>query len=152
MGVVISTHTNRHIYKQGAAIRWRIGADKQNTIVPIRTLLDNGVAVAFGTDGLPPSLFNPIWHAVERIDRATGDVIGPAEKISRVEALRCATRGGAYLTFEEDEKGSIEPGKLADIIVLSDDPLTVEAGKLASIVSELTIVGGRITYQRSGRG
>ena len=66
MGVVISTHTNRHIYKRGAAIRWRIGADKENTIVPIRTLLDHGVPVAFSTDGLPPSLFKPVcrpWSA-----------------------------------------------------------------------------------------
>jgi predicted amidohydrolase YtcJ len=149
MGVVISTHTNRHIYKQGAAIRWRIGAEKENTIVPIRTLLDNKVPVAFGTDGLPPSLFGPIRHAVERIDRETGDVIAPAQRISRLEALRCATAGGAYLTFEEKAKGSIEPGKLADVVALTADPLNVEAGQLAGIGADLTIVGGRIVHDRS---
>jgi predicted amidohydrolase YtcJ len=149
LGLVLTTHTNRHVYKQGSAMRWRVGPGKEHTIVPIPSLLDAGVPVAFGTDGLPPSLFMPIWQAVERIDRETGDVIGPSQRISRIEALRCATRGGAYLTFEEGDKGTLEAGRLADFVVLSEDPLTVEADRLSQIVAELTYVDGREVYRRS---
>jgi predicted amidohydrolase YtcJ len=148
LGVVLTTHTNRHIYKQGSAIRASVGQDKESTIVPIRTLLDQNVPVAFGTDGVPTSLFNPIWQAVERVDRETGDVIAPDQRISRIEALRCATLGGAFLTFEEAEKGTLEPGKLADIVVATEDPLTVEALRLRDIVAAVTIVGGKVAYAR----
>jgi predicted amidohydrolase YtcJ len=149
LGLVLTTHTNRHIYKQGAAMRWRVGKDKENTIVPIRTLLDKSVPVAFGTDGTPPTMFNPIWQAVERVDRETGDVIAPDQRITRLEALQCATVGGAFLTFEESEKGTLEAGKLADIVVVSDDPLTVEPSHVRNIVADLTIVGGVVVYDRS---
>jgi len=150
LGLVLTTHTNRHIYKQGSAMRWRVGLGKEHTIVPIRSLLDAGVPVAFGTDGLPPSMFMPIWQAVERIDRETGEVIGPSQRISRIEALRCATQGGAYLTFEEKEKGLLTPGALADFIVLSDDPLSVAAERLPHILPERTFVDGREVYTRPG--
>jgi predicted amidohydrolase YtcJ len=148
LGLALTTLTNRHIYKEGAAIRSSVGRDKENTIVPIRTLLDKNVPVAFGSDGVPPSLFNPIWQTVERVDRTTGDVIAPDQRISRVEALRCATTGGAFLTFEETEKGTLEPGTLADIVVLTEDPLSVEASRLRDIVAAITIVGGKVTYVR----
>ena len=150
LGIVLTTHTNRHIYKQGSAMRWRVGLGREHTIVPIRSLLDAGVPVAFGTDGLPPTLFMPIWQAVERIDRETGDVIGPSQRISRMEALRCATQGGAYLTFEENEKGMLAPGALADFIVLAEDPLSIDASRLPHLVPERTFVDGREVYTRAG--
>ncbi len=59
------------------------------------------------------------------------------------------TMGGAYLSFEEDIKGSLEPGKLADLAVLSDDPLTCDEDDIAGIVAHVTIVGGQIVYDRS---
>ncbi|MBX9847342.1 MAG: amidohydrolase family protein [Xanthobacteraceae bacterium] len=150
LGLALTTHTNRHIYKEGAAIRSSVGRDKEHTIVPIRTLLDKNVPVAFGTDGVPPTLFNPVWQAVERVDRTTGEVIAPGQRISRLEALHCATTGGACLTFEETEKGTLQPGMLADIVVLTEDPLSVEASRLRDIVAAITIVGGRVTYVRDG--
>jgi len=86
-----------------------------------------------------------------RVDRATGRVIGPAQRLSRADALRAATVEGAYVTFEEDQKGTIERGKLADLAVLSDDPLTCPEERLRDITAEMTIVGGRVVYERAAR-
>ena len=75
--------------------------------------------------------------------------IRPAQRLSRADALRAATIEGAYVSFEEDEKGSIELGKLADLVVVSDDPMTCAEIRIRDIRAELTIVGGRIVYDRS---
>ena len=76
------------------------------------------------------------------------DRIAPDQALSREDALRCGTMGGAYLTFEEDRKGSIEAGKYADMAVLSDDPLTCAEDAIKDITAETTIVGGRVVYER----
>jgi hypothetical protein len=73
--------------------------------------------------------------------------VAPDEALNRADALRCATANGAYLTFDEDKKGSLEPGKLADLAVLSADPLTAEEAGLADIRSLMTMVGGRIVHE-----
>lgn len=144
LGVVVTTHTNRYLFKEGDLLHAR-GA-VEDTIVPLRSLREAGVHVALATDNVPTSLFWPIWEAVARRARASGRVIAPAEKLSRAEALRAATLEGAYLTFEEDRKGSLEPGKLADLAVLSDDPLTCDEALIPHITAELTIVGGRVVH------
>ena len=64
-----------------------------------------------------------------------------------MEALRCATMGGAYLTYDEDKKGSLEAGKLADLAVLSADPLTVAEPAIRDISADMTMVGGRVVYK-----
>ena len=73
--------------------------------------------------------------------------IAPTQAITRAEALRCSTINGAYLSFDEDKRGSIEVGKLADLAVLSADPLTVEESRIRDIRSLMTIVGGRVVYE-----
>ncbi|MDX3906641.1 MAG: amidohydrolase family protein [Pigmentiphaga sp.] len=141
LGIVLTTHTNRHIYKDGDLWMQRRGAAGQDDIVPLRRLLDAGVPVAFGSDNLPVSLFGPVWHAVARRSRSGGHV-APAQALSREEALRIATRGGAYLTDDEGLRGSIAPGKLADLAVLNADPLTCAEDDLATLHSLLTVVDG----------
>jgi predicted amidohydrolase YtcJ len=91
-----------------------------------------------------------VWHAVARVDRATGDVVGPAQRLSREAALRAATIEGVWLIFQEREQGSIEPGKRADFVVLSEDPLTVPEERLPGIVADLAVAGGRVDYERAG--
>ena len=76
------------------------------------------------------------------------DRIAPEQAISREDALRCGTLGGAYLTFEEDKKGSIEEGKLADMAVLSADPLTCPEEDIKDILADTTIAGGEVVYER----
>jgi len=148
LGVVLTTHTNRYLYKEGDQFRAQAGPGGEDTIVPLRRLRAAGVHVALATDNVPPSLFWPVWQAVARVGRLTNRVIGPAQRLSRADALRAATLEGAYLTFEEDQKGSIVAGKLADLVVLSDDPLTCAEVRIREITADITIVGGRIVYER----
>jgi predicted amidohydrolase YtcJ len=73
--------------------------------------------------------------------------VSPEQTLTRAEALRCATHNNAFLTFDEDRKGSLEPGKLADMAVLSADPLTVEEVGIREVKSIMTMVGGQIVYE-----
>jgi predicted amidohydrolase YtcJ len=76
-----------------------------------------------------------------------GEPVAPEEALARADALRCATINGAYLTFDEDKKGSLEPGKLADLAVLDADPLTVGEDGLAESRAHMTMVGGRVVHE-----
>ena len=149
LGVVMTTHTNRYIYKHGHILRDELGPERLNDIAPVRRLLDAGVNIALATDNVPTTLFYPIWHVVSRWNMVSNDRIAPEQAISREEALRCGTMGGAYLTFEEDRKGSLEEGKLADMAVLSTDPLTCTEEEIKDIVADITIVGGKVVYERN---
>jgi len=152
LGIVLTTHTNRYLYKEANLFSSQLGPAAEDTIVPLRRLKEAGVHVALATDNVPPSLFFPIWQAVARVDRSTNRVVGPAQRLSRAEALRAATLEGAYLTFEEEEKGSIERGKLADLAVLSEDPMTCPEDSIRHITADMTIVGGRIVNERAAAG
>ena len=109
-----------------------------------------GVTVSVATDNVPISLWYPVAQTVARRDYKSGRVVAPKQALARMEALRCATRNGAYLTFDENKKGSLEAGKLADLAVLSADPLTVEERGLADISALMTMVGGRIVHETPG--
>jgi predicted amidohydrolase YtcJ len=146
--IYITTHTNSYIWRSAAAVRQRVGAARENEICPLRSLLDAGVKVSLASDNVPVTLWPCVWQASERIDRATQSVIAPAQRISREEALRCATVNGAWLCGDEARRGTLEPGKLADMIVLPHDPLTMPAERLASLVPDETIVGGATVHRR----
>ena len=153
LGVVITTHTNGILWKRGSDTLASIGREREHTILPIRSLLDAGVTVSLATDNVPISLWPCIWHVIERIDRKTGTVIGPDQRISREAALRCATVHGARLCLDEEARGTIEPGRLADLIVLPEDPLTVAADRIRGLTPDLTLVGGQVVWSRdSGLG
>ena len=107
LGLVITTHTNR-IWRAGSKILAEIGPDREDQISPLASLKEAGVPFCLASDNAPVSMFNTIWQCVARKDRFTNSVIGPGQMISREEALRAATINGAYLTFEENEKRSIE--------------------------------------------
>ncbi len=84
--------------------------------------------------------------AVARKDEATGTIIAPGQRISREDALRAMTTNGAFLTFDENERGSIELGKLADLVVLTDDYLTVPEDEIKDLKPVMTMVGGQFVY------
>ena len=78
--------------------------------------------MAAGSDNIPYNPFFTVWAMVARKERTTGRVIGPGQRLDAEQALRLLTRNGAWLSFEEARKGTLEPGKLADLAVLSQDP------------------------------
>jgi predicted amidohydrolase YtcJ len=147
MGLVLTTHTNNYLYKGLHAQAQRLPPERHGEIVPLRSLLDAGVKVSLATDNVPVSPFLPIWQTVARTSYQSKERVAPAEALSRADALRCATANGAYLTFDEHKKGSLETGKLADLAVLSADPLTTEESSIAGIRSLMTMVGGRIVHE-----
>ncbi len=146
-GIVVTTHTNAYIWKKASAILKGIGREKEETLCPIRSLLDGGVKVTLATDNVPISMWPCIWQAVERIDRDTNAVIAPGQRITREQALECATVNGAWLCMEEHQRGTLEPGKLADAIVLDENPLTMDTTRIRDVAPALTIAGGRVVWE-----
>jgi predicted amidohydrolase YtcJ len=144
LGLVLTMQPR--IHGRGADLLSKVGRERENTIYPLRTLLDAGIPVSLGTDNMPPTVWSSVWEATERVEAKTGSVIAPSEKISREQALRCATVNGAYLCLEESEKGSLEEGKLADVAVFEDDPLTISADGLRNLSSAMLLVGGRVVH------
>lgn len=114
---------------------------------PLRSPMDHGIKVAISSDILPIGPMVGIYAAVTR-KGMTGTVYGADEAITREEAIRAYTATGAYLNFEEDIKGSIEPGKFADMIVLSDDILSVTDEQIMDIQVLGTYVDGKLVYSR----
>ncbi len=114
---------------------------------PIRSPMDHGITVAISSDILPIGPLVGLYAAVTR-KGMSGRVFGIDEAISIEEAIRAYTLTGAYLTFDENIKGSLEPGKLADMIVLSEDILTIDPEQIMDIEVEQTYLGGQLAYSR----
>jgi predicted amidohydrolase YtcJ len=111
--------------------------------------LDAGLLVSSGTDA-PVVPYRPLWtiyHFITR-DTLTGGVMGSDQRITRKEALQLATINNARLMFEESIKGSIEVGKVADLVVLSDDILTVPETRIRDTDVLMTMVGGQIVFSQ----
>ena len=150
MGLVLTSHFNEFLLRDGHLFQQRLPKEQWGWNTPLRDLLDAGVKVGLVTDNNPVSLWKPIWGAVARRSTSTNERFSPEQAVTRQEALRCATMHGAYLTWDEDKRGSLEPGKLADLAVLSADPLTVGEPAIRDISAEMTMVGGKIVHQRAG--
>jgi predicted amidohydrolase YtcJ len=112
---------------------------------PLRTYLDHGIVVMTGSDQNPIGPLFTIFEAVNRL-RRSGKVINPEERISLEEAIRAVTITPAFSTFQEDLKGSIEVGKLADLVVLGRDILTVPPEEIKDIPVMKTMIGGEFLY------
>lgn len=146
LGLFVTTIPVYSLWKDGDA--YLDEADGGEWIVPHKAFIEAGVPIAAGTDNVPFSPFYPIWASIARRERTTGRVIGPGQSLSREQALRLLTSQGAALSFEEDVKGTLEPGKYADLAVLSGDPLSVPIEALKELTSLLTMAGGRIVHHR----
>jgi predicted amidohydrolase YtcJ len=117
----------------------------------LMTPIKRGIYMAFGSDNLPIGPMVGLYAAVTRKGES-GKVYGPGEAVSIKDAITMYTRNGAFLTREEKLKGTLETGKLADMIVLPQDPLSISPDKLLGLQVDMTIVGGRILYDRSQQG
>jgi len=133
--------------------RWadgRIGHDRASRTYAFRTFLNHGVHLAFGTDW-PYAPLDPLLTIYAAVTRATLDGKNPdgwfpEQKLTVVEAIEACTMGSAYAEFQEKDKGSITPGKLADMILLSDDILSIDPAKIRDVKVLKTIVGGRLVW------
>ncbi len=147
MGLVLTTHTNNYLYKGLHVHAKRLPPERHDEIVPLRSLLDAGVKVSLATDNVPISNFLPVSQAIQRTSYVTKQRIAPKQALTRMEALRCATTDGAYLTFDESKRGTLEVGKYADLAVLSADPLTIDESGIEGLTSLMTLIGGRIVHE-----
>ena len=147
----LSISAQDHLYLAGPSLVKMWGPKRAAWMTPVRTYLDQGLRVSGGTDASVVP-YPPLWvfyHFVTR-DTISGGVLGPEQRITRQEGLKVLTINNAHLTFEENTKGSIEPGKFADWVMLPEDIMTVPAKSIESMSVLLTAVGGKIVYQRDG--
>jgi hypothetical protein len=124
------------------------GADRLNRMFAVRSFLDAGVRVTQTSDYLPGP-FEPMMALQSSVTRtdSNGTVWGPKQRITVEEAIRVGTLHGAYASYEEHLKGSLEPGKLADLVVLGRDPLREDPSTLITIPVERTMVGGKWVWE-----
>jgi predicted amidohydrolase YtcJ len=120
---------------------------------PLRMILDSGIHVGAGSDSAQISTLDPwlmIYYMVTG-KNAAGVLVNDKQQISRIEALRLYTAANGWFFHEEDKLGSIEPGKLGDVVILSDDfldPQKVSDEAIKKLQSVLTIVDGKVVYDR----
>ncbi|MDR2946038.1 MAG: amidohydrolase [Candidatus Adiutrix sp.] len=137
------------IQKLGGAFKNFYGEERNRYICALRSMLDAGVHCSLHSD-FPsyPAGLALIDAAVNRYDRTKNEQCDRTQAITVLEAVRCVTLHGAYATYEEDIKGSIEPGKLADLIILSGDILAIDPMDINDLKVDMTMIDGRIVYER----
>jgi predicted amidohydrolase YtcJ len=143
LGVAIAGQN--HLYLAGPSLVKYWGAARAGITTPVKMYLDAGLPVSSGSDA-PVVPYPPLWtlyHFITR-DTITGGVLGADQRVTRQQALRMATINNAWLNMEERMKGSIEPGKLADLVILNEDPLTCPEPRLRDAKVLATLVGGKV--------
>ncbi|MBM2825120.1 MAG: Amidohydrolase 3 [Dehalococcoidales bacterium] len=145
--VVIATQPP-FLYYSGERYLVMLATDELPWLYRIRSWLDAGLVVAASSDSpvVPDNPFVGIYAAVTR-QAASGQTLLPDERITARQALAMYTINGAYASFEEDIKGSISPGKLADMVLVSDDPTMIPPEQIKDIKVEMTILGGEVVWQ-----
>jgi len=149
---VIASVQPYHAIDDGVWVRNRIGKEREMLTHMYKSYLDNNVQIAFGTDW-PVAPLNPMYGLYAAVTRRTVDGNNPngwipEQKITIEEAIKAYTLDAAYASFEESIKGSIEVGKLADMVVLSDNILTIDPIKIWDVKVEMTIFDGEIVYEK----
>jgi len=149
---VVASMQPYHCIDDGRWACGRIGKERSKAAWPIRSLLDAGACLAFGSDWwvAPIDPLAGIYAACTRrpIDGSHPEGWIPEQKISIKEAVHAYTIGSAFASFQDHVKGSLEPGKLADVVVLSRDILALDPEKIAGVKVDTTVLGGEIVYQR----
>ncbi len=146
---VIASLFPLHTFYWGDWHKEIIGDSLGNQISPTRTALNKGLRLTIHTDApvALPNLMRVVWTAVQRTSRS-GEVIGEGERLTPYEALQAITSWSAYQHFEEGRKGTLSPGKVADLVVLDQNPLKVEADAIKDIHVVETIKDGEVVYRR----
>jgi predicted amidohydrolase YtcJ len=144
--VVIVTHPAT-VYYNGERYLATVPASQLPWLYRVKSPLDSGLVVAAASDApvIPVDPVSGVYGAVTR-KAESGQVLLPEEAVTAEQALAMYTVNGAYASFEEDIKGTIAPGKLADMVVLSDNPLAVLPERIRDLKVEMTIVGGKVVW------
>ena len=153
---VIASVQPYHAIDDGRFAESHIGHERASRTYAFRTFLDHGVRLAFGTDWEVAPL-DPLLTVYAAVTRATLDGKNPngwfpEQKLSVAEAIEAYTMGSAYAEFQEKEKGSITPGKLADMVLLSDDIFSIVPEKIREVRVLKTFVGGRLVFDAAAPG
>lgn len=149
---VIASVQPYHAIDDGRWAKRRIGPERIKTTYAFRTFLDKGVRLALGTDWTVAPL-NPMLTLYAAVTRATLDGKNPngwvpEQKLKLAEAIEAYTMGSAFAEFQENRKGSLTPGKLADMVIVSDDLFAIDPKHIRDVQVDTTIVGGRVVWTR----
>lgn len=150
LGVIPVPNVGLDTYYMGDTLIEVLGAKRMQMTCAFKTLIKRGFKPTNGTDApgyVPVDPLREIWACATRT-RMAGGQLTPEECTSVIDAIRIHTIYAAYAEFAEDRKGSIEPGKLADLVVLAEDPLTVQPRRIKDIKVDYTIVDGKVMYMR----
>lgn len=152
---VIASMQPYHAIDDGRWAEKRIGKKRSKTTYAFRSLLDSGATLAFGTDWTVAPL-DPVLSIYAAVTRRTLDGKHPngwvpEQKISVEEAVRAYTVGSAFAEFQENEKGTIAPGKLADVVILSRDIFKIDPKEIETVKVVMTIMDGRVVYEAAAR-
>jgi predicted amidohydrolase YtcJ len=144
--LVIAPHS--YVYEHGDKMA-NFGSERWDWMLPNRSLIDQGTVVA-GNSDYPVSAAVPLLRIHDMVNRtsAEGKVYGPKQRCTVEQALRAFTLGSAYAEFAEEHKGSIEPGKLADFVVLDRDPLKVDAKAIKDITVLRSVIAGETVFEK----
>ena len=150
LGVIASVQPY-HAIDDGRWAEKRIGHERCKTTYAFRTFLDHGVRLAFGSDWTVAPI-NPMLGLYAAVTRATLDGKNPngwfpEQKLTLQEAIEAYTMGSAFAEFREKEKGSITPGKLADVVILDTDLFSIAPEKIKGVAARYTVVGGKVVYE-----
>ena len=155
MGVLADTQS-QWLYYDGPALERVFSREDMRYFFPLRSYIDAGIIVGAGSDHMighdknravnPYNPFLSMWIEIAR-KTVRGEVISPEQKITRAEALKTHTIWAAYLQFSEKQKGSIEPGKLADLVAIDRDFLTCPEDQIKDIQPVMTVLGGKVVYE-----
>jgi hypothetical protein len=137
------------LYELGDSYITVFGQERLGCVYPLRSLIERGIVAGLSSDApvIDPNPLTGIYFAVTR-KTPSGQTIAPQEAVSMLEAIRAYTLAGAYASFEEGIKGSIEPGKLADLVVLSENILEVSPESILRMHVDLTMVDGVVVYEK----
>ena len=148
LGAVATTNPISYLWRSAADEAAKL-ADRGETLLPHRSLLRRRIPFGIATDNKPADPWWAFAAVVRRTDMTTGAVIGPRERLSREQALRAFTVGGAWVTGDEGVAGMLAPGRRADLAVLEEDPLRIPLDELPKMPVRLTMVGGRLAHGRA---
>ena len=145
LGAVATTNPISYLWRSGADEAAKL-AGAADTLLPHRSLQRRRIPFGLATDNKPADPWAAFAAVVARRDMTSGLVLGPGERLGRVDALRALTVGGAWITWTEREAGTLAPGRRADLAILEENPLTLPLEALPDMRVRLTMVGGRVAH------